>query len=131
MKIREFESEEALIQFEKERQEYYIRQLDEIHRNRLNCYKHIIQEYLTSKGRQLRKLYDNYLGGYWKDANGYIYTHNIHLLVDDGRFKSGQLAIEKHGDLVTGVYFYSNCWNQVCPDLDELIDKGIIEVDQE
>lgn len=110
--LHEFETEEALNQYESSRREYYIKLNDELRDGKISKFGQLVRSILNKEWRAKKRLYEGYKGGYWKDGDK-ICIHNIHLIEDCTNFDEGQIAIEKHGDLVTGIYVFRNHTIQV------------------
>lgn len=73
--VLKFNNLEDKLNFESERDAYYINQMRLIDQGK--WFLVWLQEHFTKEGRLLANKYDNYIGGYWIDEDtGYIYADN-------------------------------------------------------
>ena len=82
----QFESREALINYEKEREEYYRNWFEISNKNLFEFYKLMFLETFHPKYRDIKKKYENYDGGWYRKGNNLIFatifikgTHDISL----------------------------------------------------
>jgi hypothetical protein len=88
--IKEFKTLEEKNLFEENRINYY---LERVTVSAWKCYKYLFIDYFTPSGRKMRKLYDNYDGGYYRDKKGYIHIDMIGLIPLDN-LSDGEVIIE-------------------------------------
>lgn len=104
-----FNSAEEMRIFEAEREDYYMKQINAIERNPLNAYVIIFKEHFFKKNRQLKKTYDDYIGGAWIDENGYYHTPHI-TAIPQGTIPEGAIIIT---DTNSVYYFKDNILNNI------------------
>lgn len=91
--FKEFSSREEMIKFEQEREAYYMAQIRSIDKNPLNCYKQMILDIFSPKHKALKKMYKEYSGGWWRDAQGHPCAEHIEF-IDINAIKPGEICIE-------------------------------------
>lgn len=104
----QFENREELFKFERERKEYYDDWFWKT-KTTIGFYKQWFLEIFNPKHRALKKKYDSYLGGWYKDGN-IIYTTCTSCL-SDVSFEPGTIVYEiANGDELAwkGIYVGSN-----------------------
>lgn len=87
----EFNSKEEMLAFECERERYYMESIDAIHENLFKFYFLWLRELIVPRYRKLKKIYDNYSGGYYKDEYGLI--HAKHVAFVDNKHPHGTICI--------------------------------------
>lgn len=106
----EFPNYMDMMEFEAAREKYY---LDFIHicnsydPLRLKFYKRLFLEAFHPKYRSLKKMYDGYIGGWWRDENGHPCAHPIEL-IDMDSVLEGEICIERDDKCIYGVYVKKN-----------------------
>lgn len=102
----EFPNYMDMMEFEAAREKYY---LDFIHifnsydPLRLKFYKRLFLEAFHPKYRSLKKMYDGYIGGWWRDENGHPCAHPIEL-IDIDSVSDGEICIERDDSCIYAVY---------------------------
>lgn len=107
MRFIEFNSKEEMIAYEKDREKYYMQFLNT--KNTFEFYKLWFKEVFTKEYKELKKKYDGYCGGWYRDVDDIIYAPDISC-IDLGRIKNGDICID-HCDKVN--VFYNNIWMRV------------------
>ena len=70
----QFKNKEELLRFEKEREEYYNNWFKRTKNNLFEFYKLLFLEIFHPKYRTIKKMYDNYNGGWYRGEDGIVYT---------------------------------------------------------
>ena len=91
--FKEFSSLEEMVKFEQEREAYYMAQIRAIDKNPFACYKQIILDIFSPKHKALKKLYDGYSGGWWRDEYGRPCAKHINF-IDVNAIKPGEICFE-------------------------------------
>lgn len=102
----EFSSYEHMMKFEKEREDYYldfIRLCDTHDPFKIAFYKRLFRDTFHPKYRAIKKMYDNYSGGFWRDENGYLCAENV-AFIDKKYIDDGEICIEWKNECVYAVY---------------------------
>lgn len=107
MKFIEFNSKEEMITYEKDRENYYMQFLNT--KNTFEFYKLWFKEIFNKKYRELKREYDGYCGGWYRDKDDIIHALDISC-IDLGRIKNGDICID-HCDRVN--VFHNNVWLRV------------------
>lgn len=92
----QFENREALINYEKERDEYYKNWFKTSNKNLFEFYKLMFLETFHPKYRELKKKYENYDGG-WYRKNNKIFTHYL-FSIDTKDLNDGDICFELESD---------------------------------
>lgn len=103
----EFTSKEEMIAYEKAREDYYMEFLDA--KSTLEFYKLWLREIFVPKYRKLKKQYDSYRGGWYRDENGIIHALDI-WFVDEDRIKDGDILSTNYGECFA---FKDNSWMRI------------------
>lgn len=89
----EFESRAAMLAYEKARADYYMETINAVNRGQLGrFYKLWLREIFVPTYRKIKKEYDSYRGGWWRDENGVIHTDHL-FNVDSDKISSGTICI--------------------------------------
>ena len=103
-----------MLAFEWERERYYMKSIDAIHENLFKFYFLWLRELIVPRYRKLKKIYDNYSGGYYKD--GYGLLHAKHVAFVDNKHPHGTICIVED-DLVPEykeIYvMIDSCWTKI------------------
>lgn len=86
----EFKSREEILAYEKEREDYYMQFLNA--KSVFELYKLWFREIFVPKYRKLKKKYDGYCGGWYRDKNGVVHTNSIDI-VDSDKIECGTICI--------------------------------------
>jgi hypothetical protein len=89
----QFESREALINFEKEREEYYRNWFETSNKNLFEFYKLMFLETFHPKYRDIKKKYENYDGGWYRRGNNLIFATYL-FSIDTKVLKEGEVCCE-------------------------------------
>ncbi len=103
----EFSSYDDMIKFEAERERFYldfIGTCDSFDPLRIKFYKRLFLEAFHPKYRSLKKLYDSYYGGWWRDSDGHPCANPIQL-IDIDSVSDGEICIERDDRCIYAVYF--------------------------
>ena len=84
----EFNSKEEMFAYEKAREKYYMEFLNA--GSTFEFYKLWLREIFIPKYRKLKKEYDHYCGGWYRDENNIIHASNI-MCVDQGMIKEDDI----------------------------------------
>jgi hypothetical protein len=91
----EFASREEMIAYEKARESYYVEFINAVENKQIGkFYKLWLRELFVPKYKKLKKEYDGYIGGWWRDEDGIIHTKNI-WSVDINKIPNGTICIEE------------------------------------
>lgn len=105
----QFESREALINYEKEREEYFRNWHAISNKNLFEFYKLMFLETFHPKYRSIKKKYENYNGGWYRREDGVIFTRFISL-IDIKELKDGDVCCELESHYnennIRSVYLY-------------------------
>lgn len=93
----QFKNKEELLQFEKEREQYYSDWFRKT-RTTIGFYKQWFLEIFHPEHRALKKKYDSYTGGWYREGN-IIFTNNI-ACIDDSELKTGTIVCDCIGDII-------------------------------
>lgn len=107
MKFKEFNSKEEMIAYEKDRENYYMQFLNV--KSTFEFYKLWLKEIFNKEYRELKKKYDGYCGGWYRDEDGVIHALDISC-IDLGRIKNGDICID-HCERIN--VFHNNAWMRV------------------
>lgn len=102
----EFSSYEDMMKFEAEREKFYldlIQICNSFDPFRLKFYKRLFIETFHPQYRSLKKMYDGYCGGWWRDNNGHPCAKHIHL-IDIAVVPDGEICIECDNKYIYAVY---------------------------
>lgn len=102
----EFPSYKDMMEFEKERENFYLDFLhicDSFDPFRVGFYKRLFLETFHPKYRSLRKLYDGYYGGWWRDEAGHPCAFPIQR-IDIDAVSDGEICIERDDRCIYGFY---------------------------
>ena len=89
----QFESREALINYEKEREEYYRNWFEISNKNLFEFYKLMFLETFHPKYRDIKKKYENYDGGWYRKGNNLIFATYL-FSIDTKDLKDGEVCCE-------------------------------------
>lgn len=89
----QFENREALINFEKEREEYYRRWLEIRKRDLFKFYKMMFLEAFHPKYRNIKKKFENYDGGWYRKNDRLIFATYL-FSIDTKDLKEGEVCCE-------------------------------------
>ena len=91
----EFASKKDMLAYENAREDYYSEFINAIERKQIGkFYKLWLRELLVSKYKKLKKEYNEYVGGWWRDENALIRTKNI-WCIDVNKIPNGTICIEE------------------------------------
>lgn len=93
----QFESREALINYEKEREEYYRNWFEISNKNLFEFYKLMFFETFHPKYRDIKKKYDNYNGGWYRKNNRLIFATCL-FAIDTKNLNDGDMCCELGSD---------------------------------
>lgn len=89
----EFASRQEMLAYEKAREDYYAEFISAVERRQIGkFYKLWIREILVPKYRKLKKEYDEYHGGWWRDEYGIIHAKSV-WCVDTDKITDGTICI--------------------------------------
>lgn len=116
----QFKNREEMIEFEEKRINYYLESINAIDQGRIfTFYKLWLREIFIPKYKKLKKLYDSYIGGWYRDENGYIHTKAIEY-VDIEYIKDGEIILVEDLDY-NPYYVYVKNNNKII-----LIDNNLL-----
>lgn len=107
----EFTSKEEMLAFEKERTEYYMEFLNA--KNIFQLYKLEFRDLLIPKYRKLKKKYDGYYGGYYRDIDGIIHAEYIEI-IDIDNLEYGTICIDSSNKIWI---FNNHRWIHIAPEI--------------
>ena len=91
----EFASKQEMLAYEKAREDYYAEFINAVESKQIGkFYRLWLRELFIPKYRKLKKEYDNYIGGWWKDEEGIIHAKSI-WLIDTNKIPNGTICIEE------------------------------------
>lgn len=88
-----FASQKEMLAYEEQREKYY---MEYIKANVFKLYKLLLRDIFVRKYRLLKKEYDNYIGGWYRDQVGIIHANHI-WLIDIDKIKDDEICIDKAG----------------------------------
>lgn len=100
----EFVSKEEMLAYEKDREAYYMQFLNT--KSIFKFYKLLFREIFVPKYRKLKREYDSYRGGWYRDEEGIIHAVDVSF-VDLDRIDNGTICIE-HCDRIA--VKHNNAW---------------------
>lgn len=103
----EFESREEMLTYEKAREDYYMQFLNT--KSIFEFYKLLFREIFVPKYRKLKKEYDGYCGGWYRDKDGIIHAVDV-CLIDSDRVKNGAICVD-HCERVS--VYHNDIWMRV------------------
>lgn len=116
----QFKDREEMIEFEENRINYYLESINAIDQGRIfTFYRLWLREIFVPKYKKLKKLYDSYTGGWYRDENGYIHTKAIEY-VDIEDIKDGEIILVEDLDY-NPYYVYVKNNNKII-----LIDNNLL-----
>jgi hypothetical protein len=109
MSYKEFVSREAMLEYEKEREQYYMDGISICNRRHIfQFYKMLFLETFHPKHRAIKKEYDNYCGGWWRNDKGWACADYIQC-IDPSRLCDDTVCLEYYGqNHPIAVYIYKN-----------------------
>lgn len=105
----EFASKEEMLAYEKAREDYYMKF---INAGVCKLYALLFKKIFIPKYRKLKKEYDGYLGGWYRDEKGFIHSKYI-FCVDLDKVKNGDICIEHHGNCYSCYIFENDTWHMI------------------
>ena len=116
----EFKNREEMIEFEEKRINYYLESINAIDQGRIfTFYRLWLREIFIPKYRKLKKLYDSYSGGWYRDEEGYIHTKAIEF-VNEEYLNNGEIIFIEDQDY--------NPYDLYCYCKDEFIEIGDVNI---
>ena len=91
MKFIEFNSKEEMIAYEKDRENYYMQFLNT--KNIFEFYKLWFKEIFNKKYRELKREYDGYCGGWYRDEKNIIHAIDVSFVCRN-KVKDGDILID-------------------------------------
>ena len=92
----EFSSRQEMLAYEKAREDYYTEYINAVERRQIGkFYKLWLREIFVPKYRKLKKEYDEYRGGWWRDEHGIVHAKSI-WLVDTNKIADGTICITEY-----------------------------------
>ena len=107
MTFLEFNSKEEMIAYEREREKYYMQFLNT--KSTFEFYRLWIKEIFNKEYRELKKKYDGYCGGWYRDEDGIIHALDI-CFVDKDRIKDEDILLTKYGMVFA---FKNGAWMRI------------------
>lgn len=90
LESREFKNREEMLNYEKQRDAYYKNWVSLSNSNLFGFYKLLFLELFHPKYRATKKEYNSYMGGWFRDENGFIHTNNLAIV---SGAKNGEIII--------------------------------------
>lgn len=103
----EFASKEEMFAYEKARENYYINFFNT--RSIFGFYKLLLKEIFIPKYRNLKKEYDNYTGGWWRDEKGFIHAQHI-WYIDLNKVANNSICITDYDEIYV---LDDDCWHRI------------------
>ena len=107
----EFSSYDDMIKFEAERERFYLDFIGTCNSSgplRIKFYKRLFLETFHPKYRRLKKLYDSYHGGWWRDSDDHPCANPIQF-IDIDSVSDGEICIERNDRCIYAVYVKKDC----------------------
>ncbi|MGN0246510.1 MAG: hypothetical protein ACI4DK_11190 [Lachnospiraceae bacterium] len=102
----EFDSREAMLQFENDREQYFLDWIARCNRRNLGeFYKYLFLEAFHPKYRAIKKMYEEYDGGWYRDEHGWICTKYIGN-IDSSNLKDGDICVERDDNAIYNFYVF-------------------------
>lgn len=96
----EFTSKEEMMEYEEQREKYYMEYLNA---SVFKIYKLLLRDIFICKYRLLKKEYDSYFGGWYRDQVGVIHSARISI-IDTSKIKDNEICIDDDGR----IYIFNN-----------------------
>ena len=128
MGFKEFNCREEMLQYESDRLEYYkdwisLCNIDSVDKL-VKFYKMLLLEKFHPKYRGIRKQYDGYCGGWYRNERGWACSESINY-IDINAMRDGDVGIETNGELIYKVYiFRDGSWIMISPTALEHLRNG-------
>lgn len=104
----EFASREEMLRFERERELYLLDWIEISNRRHLGTfYKHLFLEALHPKYRAIKKMYEGYHGGWYRDEHGRPTSAHV-WLIDTEKLFDGEICVERDDEAIYGVFIYND-----------------------
>lgn len=121
----EFSSREEMLKFEREREQYLMHWISISNRGHLlEFYKLLILETFHPKYRAIKKKYEGYNGGWYRDKHGYPTSAYI-WCIDQDRLSEGDICIERDDEAIYGVFMFAEGMMRQILTQDELRQKAL------
>lgn len=101
----EFASKEEMLAYEEQRERYYMEYLNA---SVFKIYKLLLRDIFIRKYRLLKKEYDSYFGGWYRDRIGIIHSERISI-IDISKIKDNEICIDDVGRIYI---FHNGQWIQ-------------------
>lgn len=103
----EFASREEMLRFEREREQYLTEWIAISNRRNLGTfYKRLFVEAFHPKYRAIKKMYEGYHGGWYRDEHGRPTSAHV-WLIDTEKLSDGEICVERDDTAIYGVYVYA------------------------
>lgn len=126
----EFKSYDDMLKFERERGKYYmdfIHLCDSFDPLRIRFYKRLFTDTFTKSGRAQKKMFDGYMGGWWRNECGHPCAKHIEL-IDLDAVAEGEICIEIDGDALYGLYLkWNNTLQRIDPEFAKAYERKDID----
>ena len=99
-----------MLLFEQEREKYYmdfIRLCDSRDPLRIRFYKRLFSDTFSKSGRAQKKLFDGYVGGWWRNEQGHPCAKHIEL-IDPNAVADGEVCSEIDGNAIWALHLKQN-----------------------
>lgn len=98
---KEFSSYDEMMRFERDQELYFIRYIKACE-DPFKFYKQLFLETFHPKYRRIKKMYEEYAGGFWRDDHGYLCSNQCNLILDN--ISDGEVWIERDAIAIYSVY---------------------------
>ena len=125
MGFKEFTSREAMFVYEQERERYYMEGISICNRSHIFAfYKMLFLETFHPKYRAIKKEYDNYCGGWWRNDKGWACAEHVQC-IDPSKLCDGTVCLEcDQYNNPTAVYVYkNNVFHKISSNYSEIFTK--------
>ena len=106
--VKKFESQEDMLRYEAEREEFLFNEIQEIDRCPLNFYVQLFKRIFIPSYRTKYKDFDSYRGGYWADDTGKFYARDLSVINSIRNLKDGSVAVHQKDHAILGIYYMDN-----------------------
>ena len=95
-------------QFERDRELYYLDWINISNKHHLGeFYKRMFLEIFHPQYRAVKKMYDGYAGGWYRNENGFACADHI-AKIDRDKLNNGDICLEIIDDSIHAAYVYKN-----------------------
>lgn len=132
MSFKKFTSHEAMLQYEKEREQYYMDGISICNRKHIfEFYKMLFLETFHPKHRAIKREYDNYCGGWWRDDKGWARARYI-CCIDPSELCDNTVCLEcdEYNNPIAIYVYKNNVFHKISSNYSEIFTKDEGEINK-